>query len=125
MISCSRFKADSEYERAKILERGPTRRRHAARSDRSARYWRSLWYRYVVATWAAGWRASSRRGEAHIVRLIFAWIGLERASMREVCRRLERGWIAIDAPGALVDAERRGCPRHRHQRSGTRLAVYA
>ena len=28
--------------------------------------------------------------EAHIVRLIFAWIGLDRMSLREVCRRLQQ-----------------------------------
>ena len=47
-------------------------------------------YRYVRRDLGGGVaRFEVVEEEAHIVRLIFAWIGLERASMREVCRRLE------------------------------------
>ncbi len=82
----------AEYERAKILERGRRGRRHAARSGSvSALTGAPFGYRYVRRDLGGGVaRFEVVEEEAHIVRLIFAWIGLERASMREVCRRLER-----------------------------------
>ncbi|MER8924186.1 recombinase family protein [Mesorhizobium sp. M0802] len=40
------------------------------------------------------WRRGTLRGwwrrRAHIVRLIFAWVGLDRMSLREVCQRLKQ-----------------------------------
>jgi site-specific DNA recombinase len=82
----------AEYERAKILERGRRGRRHAARSGSvSALTGAPFGYRYVRRDLGGGVaRFEVVEEEAHIVRLIFAWIGLERASMRDVCRRLER-----------------------------------
>src|SRR3979490_3388445 len=81
-----------EYERAKLLERVRRGRRHAARSGSvSALTAAPYGYRYVRRDHGGGVaRFEVVEEEAHIVRLIFAWIGLERASMREVCPRLER-----------------------------------
>jgi site-specific DNA recombinase len=81
----------AEYERAKILERGRRGRRHAARSGSvSALTGAPFGYRYVSRDQGGGVaRFEVVEAEAHIVRLIFAWIGLDRMSLREVCRRLK------------------------------------
>jgi len=82
----------AEYERAKILERGRRGRRHAAQSGFvSALTGAPFGYRYVSRAEGGGVaRFEVIEEEAQIVRLIFAWIGLERMSLREVCRRLRR-----------------------------------
>lgn len=78
----------AEYERAKILKRGrpPT--------------CRTIWGQCTnrgppsgIATRAeltAVARFEVIEAEAHIVRLIFAWVGLDRMSLRAVCRRLQQ-----------------------------------
>src|SRR4051812_40139944 len=80
----------AEYERAKILERGRRGRRHAARSGSvSALCPAPFGYRYVGEAVGGGVaRFEVVEEEARIVRRIFAWVGLERVSLREVCRRL-------------------------------------
>jgi site-specific DNA recombinase len=80
----------AEYERAKILERGRRGRRHAARSGLvSALGAAPFGYRYVTRTLGGGVaRFEVVEEEARIVRQIFAWVGLERVSLHEVCRRL-------------------------------------
>jgi len=82
----------AEYERAKILERSRRGRRHAARSGSvSALTGAPFGYRYVNRDQGGGVaRFEVVEAEAHIVRLIFAWVGLDRLSLREVCRRLEQ-----------------------------------
>lgn len=82
----------AEYERAKILERSRRGRRHAARSGSvSALTGAPFGYRYVSRYQGGGVaRFEVVEAEAHIVRLIFAWVGLDRMSLREVCRRLEQ-----------------------------------
>jgi RND family efflux transporter MFP subunit len=82
----------AEYERAKILERGRRGRLHAARSGSvSALTGAPFGYRYVSRTQGGGEaRFEVVEDEAHIVRLIFAWVSLDRLSMREVCRRLHQ-----------------------------------
>jgi len=82
----------AEYERAKILERSRRGRRHAARSGSvSALTGAPFGYRYVSRDQGGGVaRFEVVEAEAHIVRLIFAWVGLDRMSLREVCRRLEQ-----------------------------------
>ena len=82
----------AEYERAKILERGRRSRRHAAQSGFvSALTGAPYGYRYVNRTQGGGIsRFEVVESEAPIVRLIFAWIGLERMSLRAVCRRLQQ-----------------------------------
>lgn len=82
----------AEYERAKILERSRRGRRHAARSGSvSALTGAPFGYRYVSRDQGGGLaRFEVVEAEAHIIRLIFAWVGLDRLSLREVCRRLEQ-----------------------------------
>ena len=82
----------AEYERAKILERGRRGRRHAAQSGSvSALTGAPFGYRYISRTQGGGVaRFEVVESEAHIVRHIFAWIGLDRMSLRAVCRRLRQ-----------------------------------
>ena len=82
----------AEYERAKILERGRRGRRHAAQSGSvSALTGAPFGYRYVTRNQGGGVaRFEVVESEAHIVRRIFAWIGLDRMSLRAVCRRLQQ-----------------------------------
>ena len=81
----------AEYERTKILERSRRGRRHAARSGSvSALTGAPFGYRYVSRAQGGGVaRFEVVEDEAHIVRLIFLWIGQARLSLREVCRRLQ------------------------------------
>ena len=82
----------AEYERAQILERSRRGRRHAARSGSvSALAGAPYGYRYITRDRGAGVaRFEIVPEEARFVRLIFAWVGLERLSLREVCRRLQQ-----------------------------------
>src|SRR5207342_651563 len=82
----------AEYERAKILERGRRGRRHAAQSGSvSALTGAPFGYRYVSRTQGGGVaRFELVESEAHFVRLMFAWVGLDRMSLRAVCRRLQQ-----------------------------------
>ena len=82
----------AEYERAKILERGRRGRRHAAQSGSvSALTGAPFGYRYVSRTQGGGVaRFEPVESEAHLVRLMFAWVGLDRMSLRAVCRRLQQ-----------------------------------
>ena len=82
----------AEYERAKILERSRRGRRHAARSGSvSALTTAPFGYRYVSREQGGGVaRYEVVEEEARLVRLIFAWVGLDRLSLREVCRRLQQ-----------------------------------
>ena len=82
----------AEYERAQILERSRRGRRHAARSGSvSALAGAPYGYRYVTRDRGGGAaRFEIVPEEARFVRLIFAWVGLERLSLREVCRRLRQ-----------------------------------
>src|SRR6202171_4979597 len=82
----------AEYERAKILERSRRGRRPAARSGSvSALTGAPFGYRYVSRSEGGGVaRFEVVEDEARIVRLIFAWIGLDRMSLREVWRGLQQ-----------------------------------
>ena len=82
----------AEYERAQILERGRRGRRHAAQSGSvSALAGAPYGYRYVTRDRGGGVaRVEVVPEEARVVRLVFAWIGLDRLSLREVGRRLQR-----------------------------------
>jgi site-specific DNA recombinase len=80
----------AEYERAKIIERHRRGKRHAARAGvvnvlSGAPYG----YRYVTK-YAGGGQAryESIADEARLVRQVFAWVGRDRLTMGEVCRRL-------------------------------------
>lgn len=80
----------AEYERAKICERVRRGKLHAARSGQisvlgSAPYG----YRYLRKHEGGGQaRYEIIPQEARVVQQIFAWIGRDRWSVREVCRRL-------------------------------------
>ena len=82
----------AEYERAKLLERVRRGRRHAARSGLvSALTAAPYGYRYVRRDQGNGVaRFEVVEDEARVVRLIFAWVGHDRLSIREVCRRLHQ-----------------------------------
>src|SRR3954447_5128671 len=119
----------AEYERAKILERGRRGRRHAARSGSvSALTGAPFGYRYISRSEGGGVaRFEVVEEEARFVRLIFAWVGLERLSLREACRRLERAgcptrrgstrWYASTVRGMLANTAYIGRAVHGHSRS--------
>ena len=85
----------AEYERAKILERSRRGKRHAARQGAvSVLSGAPYGYRYVGKRDGGGVaRYEILEDEARIVRRIFAWIGRERISIGEVCRRLQQEGI--------------------------------
>jgi site-specific DNA recombinase len=81
----------AEYERAKILERSRRGKRHAAQAG-SVNVLSGAPYGYVyIDRYAGGGQARYQIHEEHtaVVRQIFAWVGLERCSLGEVCRRLK------------------------------------
>jgi site-specific DNA recombinase len=85
----------AEYERAKIMERSRRGKRHAAQAGSVNVLSRAPYgYRYV-SKFAGGGRARYEidEAEAEIVRQIFTWVGLERCSLCEVCRRLQQRGI--------------------------------
>ncbi len=78
----------AEYERAKMLERSRRGKRQGAVSVLSGA---PYGYRYVGKAEGGGVaRYEILEDEARIVRRIFAWIGRERVSIGEVCRRLRQ-----------------------------------
>src|ERR1700749_403384 len=81
----------AEYERAKILERSRRGKRHAAhQGEVSVLSGAPYGYRYIGKHIGGGVaRYEVQADEAHIVRQIFQWIGRERISIGEVCRRLQ------------------------------------
>jgi len=82
----------AEYERAKILERSRRGKRHAAHvGNVTVRSGAPYGYRYVSKHQGGGSaRYDMIEEEARIVRQVFTWIGQERLSIGEVCRRLQR-----------------------------------
>jgi site-specific DNA recombinase len=84
----------AEYERAKILERSRRGKRHAARQGAvSVLSGAPYGYRYVGKRDGGVARYEILEDEAWIVRRIFAWIGRERVSIGETCRRLQQEGI--------------------------------
>src|SRR6516162_7987163 len=82
----------AEYERAKILERSRRGKLHAARRGNvNVLSGAPYGYRYIGKQEGAGQaRYEIRLEEARVVRQIFAWVGQERCSLGEVCRRLQK-----------------------------------
>src|SRR3954452_10485200 len=82
----------AEYERAQILERSRRGKRHAALAGSvnvlvAAPYG----YRYVRKQDGGGVaRYEIIEEQAQVVRQIFGWVGRDRLSIGEVCRRLQR-----------------------------------
>src|SRR5215831_4524187 len=81
-----------EYERAKILERSRRGKRHAAQvGSVNVLCGAPYGYRYVSKHEGGGSaRYDIIEDEARVVRQVFTWIGQERLSIGEVCRRLQR-----------------------------------
>jgi site-specific DNA recombinase len=82
----------AEYERAKILERSRRGKRHAAQTGKIAVLSGAPYgYRYIRKEEGGGQaRYEIVLDEARVVRQIFTWVGQERLTLREVCRRLQR-----------------------------------
>jgi site-specific DNA recombinase len=82
----------AEYERAKILERSRRGKRHAAQvGSVNVLCGAPYGYRYVSKQEGGGSaRYDILEEEARVVRQVFTWIGHERLSSGEVCRRLQR-----------------------------------
>lgn len=86
----------AEYERTKIAERSRRGKLHAARQGSvNVLSAAPFGYRYVTVHEGGGQaRYQVIFEEAQVVRQIFAWVGQERVSLREVCRRLEKQGLA-------------------------------
>jgi len=80
----------AEYERAKILERSRRGKRHAAHGGSvNVLSGAPYGYRYIPKTDGGGRaRYEIVLEEARVVRQMFAWVGRDRLSIGEVCRRL-------------------------------------
>ena len=80
----------AEYERAKILERSRRGKQHAARRGSvSVLSGAPYGYRYIDKHEGNGEaRYQVLANEARVVQKIFTWVGQERCSIGEVCRRL-------------------------------------
>lgn len=85
----------AEYERAKIMERSRRGKRHAAQSgDVSVLSGAPYGYRYVRKADGGGQaRYEIVLDEARVVREVFAWVGHERVSIAEICRRLTEAGV--------------------------------
>src|SRR5213594_2266490 len=80
----------AEYERAKIIERHRRGKRHAARVGMvNVLSGAPYGYRYVPKYEGGGQaRYEIIPDEARVVRQVFAWVGYDRLTIGEVCRRL-------------------------------------
>jgi site-specific DNA recombinase len=85
----------AEYERTKIAERSRRGKLHAARQNRvNVLSAAPFGYRYVTVQAGGGTaRYDVILEEARVVRQVFSWVGQERVSLQEVCRRLEKQGI--------------------------------
>jgi site-specific DNA recombinase len=85
----------AEYERAKFLERSRRGKRHAAQAGRVAILCHAPYgYRYVSKQEGGGEaRFDLVFDEAQVVQQVFAWVGEERCTINEVCRRLHRAGV--------------------------------
>jgi site-specific DNA recombinase len=82
----------AEYERAKIMERSRRGKKHAAQSGSlNVMSGAPFGYRYVSVREGGGQaRFEPVAEQARIVQHIFSWIGQDRCSLAEVCRRLQK-----------------------------------
>lgn len=80
----------AEYERAKIMERSRRGKKHAAQSGSlNVMSGAPFGYQYVSAREGEGHaRFEPIAEQAKVVQQIFSWIGRDRCSLAEVCRRL-------------------------------------
>jgi site-specific DNA recombinase len=93
----------AEYERAKILERTRRGKRYAAAQGRvNVLSGAPYGYRYIRTREGGGEACYQiEPDEASAVRHAFEWVGLERVSIDEVCRRLERTGVRTRAGKAV------------------------
>ena len=97
----------AEYERAKIIERHRRGKRHAARAG-AVHVLRGAPYgsRYVSKYEGGGQaRYEIIPDEARLVRQVFDWVGRDRLTIGEVCRRLTRAG-EVTRPGKRVGDRR-------------------
>jgi site-specific DNA recombinase len=82
----------AEYERAKIMERSRRGKKHAAQSGSlNVMSGAPFGYRYVTVSEGGGQARFEPVAEhARVVQQIFSWIGRDRCSLAEVCRRLQK-----------------------------------
>ena len=95
----------AEYERAKILERSRRGKLHAARRGSvNVLSGAPYGYRYISCQEGSG-QASYEvvLEQARIVRQIFEWVGQDRFSIGEVCRRLQKQGIPTKTGKAYWD----------------------
>ena len=81
----------AEYERAKIMERSRRGKKHAAqRGSLNVMSGAPFGYRYITVRDGGGHaRFEVDEERAPLVRQIFTWVGRDRCSLAEVCRRLQ------------------------------------
>ena len=82
----------AEYERAKIMERSRRGKKHAAqRGSLNVMSCAPFGYQYVGVHEGGGQaRFELIPEQAEVVKRVFKWIGRDRSSLREVCRRLQK-----------------------------------
>ena len=82
----------AEYERAKIMERSRRGKKHAAQSGSlNVMSGAPFGYRYVSVREGDGRaRFEPVAEQTRVVQQIFSWIGRDRCSLSEVCRRLHK-----------------------------------
>lgn len=82
----------AEYERAKIMERSRRGKKHAAQNGSlNVMSGAPFGYRYVPAREGGGFaRFEPVAEQARVIQQIFSWIGRDRCSLAEVCRRLHK-----------------------------------
>jgi hypothetical protein len=85
----------AEYERAKIMERSRRGKKHAAQSGSlNVMSGAPFGYRYVSVGEGGGQaRFEPLAEQGKVVQQIFSWIGRDRCSLSEVCRRLHDAGI--------------------------------
>jgi site-specific DNA recombinase len=95
----------AEYERAKILERSRRGKQHAARRGAvSVLSGAPYGYRYISKRDGDGEaRYQVVANEARVVRTIFEWVGRDRYSIGEVCRRLKSAGVPTQTGKAAWD----------------------
>ena len=85
----------AEYERAKFLERSRRGKRHAAQEGRVGILCHAPYgYRYVTKQEGGGEaRFDLVLDEARFVQQVFAWVGQDRCTINDVCRRLHQAGV--------------------------------
>jgi site-specific DNA recombinase len=93
----------SEYERAKIMERSRRGKKHAAqRGSLNVMSHAPYGYRYITVHDGQGQaRFEPIPEQADVIRDIFTWVGRERCTLGEVCRRLQ-GHGELTATGKRI-----------------------